>query len=593
MSYFARTNCVLCGATKGFLILLAIAAAASAQESLQLGDPTRGLNGASAASTPRIGQAKSFNAVGRILRVKRKDTGAIRYALTDDDGSILAFIAPTARKQLDEHIGTQVGITARTFGADDDIAPHVLVDKITPVPLVDDQVDLASFQVGEEPALVAPINNDAITFGGEDIRSYAANVNHEIIPDAGCAGCGDPGCSSYMAPTSCTTCGVGMPCQCPRPCGPPGWLWLRGEYLLWFSEGMDLPPLVTRSDPGTPTDQVGVLPPDGNATVIFGDDSILTEGRSGFRIKFGGFLGPRRKFGWEAEYFDLGDIDENFTAGGNNELIGRPFFNLTPAGNPQPLPFNDAELVNVPGLVTGTVDVQAFSQFNGAAGRFRWNLCCKQKNICNPCNPYGGRCGYPPYSRIDLTTGYRYYGLAEGINIRENLLTADGTQIQVFDSFETDNDFHGGEIGILWEAGWNRWSLETLMRTAIGGTRQRVDINGSTIISQAGIANNLPGGVAALPSNIGTYERNSFTMIPELSTTLGLYLTPRMRFLVGYSLIYWSNVVRPGDQISLDLNTNQFPPQQNPLQGPLRPDFAFRLSDFWAQGLNVGLDVTW
>ena len=65
-----------------------------------------------------------------------------------------------------------------------------------------------------------------------------------------------------------------------------------------------------------------------------------------------------------------------------------------------------------------------------------------------------------------------------------------------------------------------------------------------------------------------------------------------MRFLVGYSLIYWSNVVRPGDQIDLNVNPDLLPPaMDNP--GMLSPTFAMNDSAFWAQGINLGLDWRW
>jgi len=76
--------------------------------------------------------------------------------------------------------------------------------------------------------------------------------------------------------------------------------------------------------------------------------------------------------------------------------------------------------------------------------------------------------------------------------------------------------------------------------------------------------------------------------------TLGYDLTPRLKATVGYTLLYWTNVARPGDQIDLNVDPRQFPPV-NPLQPPpptatAQPAFALHTSDFWAQGLNVGLD---
>ena len=68
-------------------------------------------------------------------------------------------------------------------------------------------------------------------------------------------------------------------------------------------------------------------------------------------------------------------------------------------------------------------------------------------------------------------------------------------------------------------------------------------------------------------------------------------LTPRMRFIVGYSFLYWSHVVRPGDQIDLNVNPNLIPPTNN--IGPRSPSFALHDSNLWLQGLNLGLDYRW
>ena len=51
-------------------------------------------------------------------------------------------------------------------------------------------------------------------------------------------------------------------------------------------------------------------------------------------------------------------------------------------------------------------------------------------------------------------------------------------------------------------------------------------------------------------------------------------------------------MVRPGEQIDVAVNSTQVPTSVlfGPLTGPARPAFNFRQSDFWAQGLNLGLE---
>ena len=87
---------------------------------------------------------------------------------------------------------------------------------------------------------------------------------------------------------------------------------------------------------------------------------------------------------------------------------------------------------------------------------------------------------------------------------------------------------------------------------------------------------------------MGTHDSQQFSLLPEIGFTLGYDLTSRLKATAGYTLLYWSNVARPGDQIDLNVDSRQFPPPQT---GTFtKPEFALHTSDFWAQGLNLGLE---
>ena len=64
---------------------------------------------------------------------------------------------------------------------------------------------------------------------------------------------------------------------------------------------------------------------------------------------------------------------------------------------------------------------------------------------------------------------------------------------------------------------------------------------------------------------------------------------------MGYSLLYLNDVVRPGKQIDRVIKLGRssqailFTPAVG-LVGPARPGFAFNSSEFWAQGINLGLE---
>jgi len=98
-----------------------------------------------------------------------------------------------------------------------------------------------------------------------------------------------------------------------------------------------------------------------------------------------------------------------------------------------------------------------------------------------------------------------------------------------------------------------------------------------------------PGGFLALPTNIGTYHRSVFAFVPRINTKLGFNVLPHLRLHVGYDLMYISNVVRPGDQIDLAINTSQM--LGGALAGPPNPAFTFRDTDLWVQGLDAGAEL--
>jgi hypothetical protein len=56
---------------------------------------------------------------------------------------------------------------------------------------------------------------------------------------------------------------------------------------------------------------------------------------------------------------------------------------------------------------------------------------------------------------------------------------------------------------------------------------------------------------------------------------------------LGYSFLYWNDVVLAANQIDLQVNPTQLP---GPPVGELRPLFQFQRTDFWAMGLNFGVE---
>ncbi len=364
-------------------------------------------------------------------------------------------------------------------------------------------------------------------------------------------------------------CEGGLGGGCPYP---PGRVWVDAEYLLWWTKGSPLPPLLTTSPPGTPITSAGVLGASGT-TILFGDERVNTGARSGGRFTAGAWLNEGHTTGIEASFFFLGDETSHFTAVSDGSVIlARPFIDFNPTS-----PFfgqANTVLVAFPGLVRGSFDATTTSRLLGAEVYLRQALWC-------------GCC-----CRLDTLLGYRYLRLREGLNISETEIATgagnplSGVPFVVNEGFDTNNNFHGGEFGLIGEVQRGRWFVRAVAKLGLGTTSQTVRIQGFTQVDGAAPE---AGGILALPSNIGEHHSSHFSVVPELGANLGLVVTPNVRVYTGYSFLYWTQVARPGDQIDLRLNTSQ-PPLGAGLIGPAVPAFNVRDSGFWAQGLNFGLE---
>src|SRR5207245_507774 len=98
----------------------------------------------------------------------------------------------------------------------------------------------------------------------------------------------------------------------------------------------------------------------------------------------------------------------------------------------------------------------------------------------------------------------------------------------------------------------------------------------------------------ALSSNIGQHNRTVFSVVPEVGLTLGYQLTDTIRLYAGYNFLYWTNVVRPGEQIDRNLDVTKIPnftvagARPAAVTAPVVP---FKETDFWAHGIVIGVEL--
>lgn len=390
-------------------------------------------------------------------------------------------------------------------------------------------------------------------------------------------GCDSVGCDNGSC-GSCSSCRRGAWRPCLTLCFPQDG-WASFEYLLWSQRGMNLPPLVTTGGTTRPT--AGVLGQSTTST-LFGGNRVLEDDFSGGRLQFGFWLDKCHKWGIGAEYFELSEETESFRRSSTgNPVLARPFFNVLTGRE-------DSELIAFPNVLTGTIDARASSQLVGGGFNLRRQMSCYTGCGSGLC----GGCGMI-HSRTDFLFGYRYLQLDESVQVTEDLVglvAPDNGRFRISDRFDTTNQFNGFDLGILFNRRRGPWSIDCLAKLAIGNTHQVVDIRGTTSID-GGAAQQ--GGLLAQQSNIGRYSRDQFTILPELGVTAGYNLTRNFKLKAGYTMIFWSNVVRPGDQIDLDVNPNFLPPPAVPFTGASRPAFAFDDTNYYAHGLTAGAEFTW
>ena len=243
---------------------------------------------------------------------------------------------------------------------------------------------------------------------------------------------------------------------------------------------------------------------------------------------------------------------------------------------------------SVPGALAGGISVDAKSEFWGTeiSAAYHWHA--KERLT------------------FDGLFGFRFLRLAESLTIQDqlqplvnNFLTFQGAPIPATDSltdqdsFVTANNFYGLQLGgqVRWDEDW--FSICAFGKVALGANDQMVDINGSTTLNTPGAASQTAsGGVLALPSNIGNYNRTIFGVVPEVGLKFGVIVCPHVLLTAGYSFLYWDQVVRPAGQIDNGLNPAHIPSDQffSPGTGAARPAFTFSEEAFWINNFTFGVE---
>jgi len=319
---------------------------------------------------------------------------------------------------------------------------------------------------------------------------------------------------------------------------------------------------VTTSPDGTLIGQAGVLGQP-NTQILYGSETANEAANVGGRVMFGAWVDTEQLTGFGVRFYALGNSTDRFRATSDvYPILARPFFNVS-------LGQQDADVVAFPGETTGSIAVANRAKTVGGDAFWRRLF---YEDTCH---------------RIDLLVGYQTARIDQDLRIDSSrTVTATGGSIPVdtvvdsYDLFDTENVYHAATIGMIaeYDRGPVTWRL--LAKVGLGNMRQRVHIDGQTATAIPGQSTTTAQqGLLTQTSNIGDYSRNQFSASPEVALSIAYHMNECVDLTVGYSFIYWSHVMQPGDQLGLQIDTRD---QTAPL-------FSTTDSDYFLQGLNFGI----
>jgi len=379
--------------------------------------------------------------------------------------------------------------------------------------------------------------------------------------------------SSFSDSSGGSSCGGGCNDGCRGGCKPRGRMsqamsgkcpevWLQAETLLWFPQARTNYPLAVTTDPGT--EPLLTTPGATRHGESFGND--LTPG---FRGDIGRYFADGA-FGIGGRFWILSEDGGSFALAdnGTNQSIGRPFNNI---GGP---PVDSGIIAFQPGGPNG----------------FQGSIAAQESLDILAAEAYG-RFNFAKSSAVhmDLIGGYSFFSIDNELAIQSQTSRLPGTggMINFTDRFNTNNDFHGGQIGAETILRRGRWVARSLTKVHLGNMHQQVNYAGTGVNSASNISPLLPFGDGFLAGGVDPREvnRDVFTFAPEFNFKLGYRFRDHVTFSAGYTFLYWNNVAMAGNQIDPNLEFTNAGVSARGLPASVRD------AGFWVQGIDLGTTI--
>lgn len=339
--------------------------------------------------------------------------------------------------------------------------------------------------------------------------------------------------------------------------------------MMW-RKGDHLPPLVT-TGPDTDPDTAGELGQPGTTILVGPGNAVLKDMTAGGRFTVGTFLDRHQCRSLVLRGWFAGEEKFGFSANDTTvPVIARPFLNVSD----NQAAAQDTQLVAFPNRASGSIRVNATSNVYGG------DLSVRQFAYCR----YG--------ATIDVLYGYQHMRLKENLLIEAPGTTSldagfapVGSVIAVTDSFRTESEFHGAQIGMASRYREGCWSFNSLLKLGFGSLRRQATLSGLTVTSNGGNTAVDNQGLLVRNTNSGVTKDDTFGWIPELDLSLGWQKYPCFDLTFGYHIIAMTDALQASGAIDPNLAVNL----STPPTGQQRPAANLRYRTYYVQGLHFGL----
>lgn len=360
--------------------------------------------------------------------------------------------------------------------------------------------------------------------------------------------------------------------------------WALGEYLYWFIRGDHASvPLATTGPVGAA--HAGALGEPGTQ-VLIGPD-LNYKPVSGGKLWLGYWLDPDMTIGVQASGFCLEThtVHEKYYSNRTDgaPVIARPFFNVLTGQEDAMILTSPADALG--GRYLGGIDLFGDSRTWGGEANLLFNLAAA------------------PTMRWDLVGGFRYLGQKDEFRLdQSSTVLAPGTVgfggapapppdiVSLRDYLQTDNNFYGLQLGVQGRLQSGPWNVDLGARMGLGMNQEHLEATGrTTLTSSIGQIGYLFGGLY-VPPNLSRADRSPIGYMSELNVRFGYRFNEHWLVSVGYTFLYWGNIIRPEEQINPDIDPRNVPSNLSYNPNAHLPPFALQATNYWAQGLTFGLE---